>query len=96
MMKLYNNVHTSVTGADTVRPQFEVRGNSIYSTVHNQTAGSRAMAWFEIKGNKVYNTTFHPEGHSVLPQYEIRNNAVYTTVHHAEGIKHSPVFNIKH
>ena len=96
-MKIYNTSYgrTPDTARDTVKPQFDIRGSEIYSTVHNQTEGLKSMPWFKIKDNKIYNTTFNPNGHSLLPQYEIRGNSVYTTIHHPDGISHMPVFNIK-
>lgn len=96
-MKLYhsNFNNNSSMPKDTVRPQFDIRGNSIYSTVHNPTEGIKSMPWFKIKDNKIYNTTFNPNGHTLQPQYEIRNNSVYTTIHHPDGVSHMPVFYIE-
>ena len=69
-------------------PQFEVRKNKVYPTMHNPDAinASRALPWFEIKGDKMYSTIHSPIGHKVMPIYEIRNDLVHTTVYHPKYV----------
>lgn len=89
--------------ARSLRPQFQVRGDSIYVHPSNYAAarktggpvGTVAQPWFKVRGNKIYNTVYNPAGHSVLPQYEIRSGKVFTTVHHPEGRSSRPVFKMR-
>lgn len=90
---MYNTNYSKTT--DTLKPQFEIKGKSVYGTIHNTTEGSKSMPWLEVRGNKMYNTAFHPAGRSIQPQYEIRGKSVYTTEYHPEGRSSLPVFNIK-
>lgn len=78
----------------SLHPQFQMRGNAIYSTVHNSQFSSHSSPLYEVRGNKVYRSASHPEGRSALPMYEIKGEHVYTSVHNPN---HSalPAFHLK-
>ena len=87
--------HTSYGKKDVTHPQFEVRDNKVYATVHNKEAqGKLSMPWYEIKGNNIHSTSFNPHGHDIRPMFQISGNEVYTTAHNPNH-SNAPVFNIK-
>ncbi len=87
--------HSTFSNKDTTHPQFEVRNNKVYATIHNKDAGgNRSMPWYEIKGNNIHPTAFNPHGHDTRPMYEIRGNEVHTTLHNPNHSQ-MPVFSIK-
>lgn len=96
-IKHFYNTHYSAT-SDLARPQFQVRGQSVYATRFNKDQGhANLFPWFKIRGNKLIPTSHNPKGQGVsaLPWYEIKGDQVHTTVHHPDGHKTFPVFEIK-
>jgi hypothetical protein len=96
-MKFYNTRYNN--SPDTLHPQFELQGRSLYSTTHNLTEGSKVMPWFEVRGKNIFPTLHNPQSQgasqSHMPWYQIRGSAVYTTSYHPSGSSHLPVFHIK-
>jgi hypothetical protein len=81
-------VHTS-------RPQLVKKGNNIYATSWNNTAGVQGKALYTVRGNHVFSTEHHPDGKSTHALYEIRGDKMHTTVHHAEHNASTHTFEIK-
>ncbi len=87
--------HTTYTNKEVNHPQFEVRGDKVYATVHNKEAvGKLSQPWYEIKGNNIHSTAYNPQGHDVRPMFQIAGDQVYTTVHNPHHTN-AAVFNIK-
>lgn len=87
--------HNSLEHNHDARPQFEVRNNMVYATIHNkEAAGKTFLPCYEIKGNNIHTTSYNPLGHSAKPMYEIQGNEVHTTLHNPNH-SHTAAFHIK-
>ena len=85
-MNFYHTIYQSTDRSSL--PQFQMRGNDIFSTIHNKTEGSHVLPWYQMRGNKLYSTLANPNSHFPLPMYEVRGNHVYTTIHNPD---HNPM-----
>jgi hypothetical protein len=72
---LFNPTHG--LGSHDIRPQYEVRGNQIFTTPYNQNHST--LPQFKIEGNNIHATEYHPAGAQKEAWFQIRGNEIHST-----------------
>ena len=81
-------------GTHLARPQYMIKGDSVYATPWNKIAPTE-KAIYNIRDGKWFATENHPDGKNFLATYEMHGDKIHTTSFHPEHNASQHVFEIR-